>query len=155
MERERHRHGAHFRESIVIRVTPAAAFAYLGDPATATIIDPAVASYETSTLPMRVGTVNTVKVRMFGLRLTMVTQVLTWDEGHRMVIESVRPARPVKASATHLFEPHADGTLYTWAMEFVPTGLGGGLAAWFFRRFMQRNARRQQTLLKRALEDGR
>lgn len=144
MEGSRPHAAAHFRESIVLNASPSAAFAYLGDPSTASIIDPAVISYEPSTNPMAVGTVNTIKVRMFGLRLTMTSQVLAWEEGERMVMASVRPAKPVKATATHTFEPHAEGTLYTWAMEFVPSGFGGGLAAKFMRRFMQQNARKQQ-----------
>lgn len=152
MKTERHPHAAHFSESIDLKVSPAAAFAYLGDPTTATIIDPAVVSYEPSSVPMAVGTVNTVKVRMFGLRLTTVTRVLVWEEGRRMVIESVRPSKPVKGIATHLFEPHPEGTLYTWAMEIVPTGFGGRLAAKFFRRFMQRNARKQQLRFKEQIE---
>jgi hypothetical protein len=101
---------------------------------------------------MDVGTISTIKVRVFGLRLTTVTQVIIWEAGHRMVIESIRPSRPVKAIATHLFEPHAEGTLYTWAMEFVPVSFGGGPMANFFKRFMQRNARKQQALFKEALE---
>lgn len=145
-------HVSRFSESIVIRTSPEDAFAYLGDPATATKIDPAIISYAPDTVPMAVGTINTVKARMFGMRLTTVTQVLVWEPGRRMVIESVRPSRPVKGIATHLFEPHPDGTLYTWAMDIVPTGFGGGIAARFFRRFMQRNARKQQVLLKQALE---
>ena len=139
---ERRQYAARFSESIVIKASPEAAFAYLGNPETATTIDPAIVSYVTDTVPMAVGTINTVKARMFGLRLTTVTQVLIWEEGQRMVIESVRPSKPVKGIATHLFEVHAEGTLYTWAMEIVPTGFGGRFAAQFFRRFMQRNARR-------------
>src|SRR6185503_9503004 len=95
---------AHFSESIVIRTSPAAAFAYLADPDTARIIDPAVVSYVPDSLPMKVGTVNTIKVRMFGLRLTMQSRVLEWEEGRRMVMESVRPAKPARATAVHLFE---------------------------------------------------
>lgn len=141
---EPHRHVSHFSESIVLRASPGEAFAYLGDPTTATTIDPAVISYVSNTNPMTVGTVNTIKVRLFGLRLTMMSQVLSWKEGDSMVIESIRPAAPVKAVATHTFEPHPDGTLYTWAMEFVPTGFGGRLAAKFMCRFMHQNARKQQ-----------
>lgn len=42
-----------------------------------------------------------------------------------VVIESVKPARPFKARATHLFERHELGTtLYTSSMEIIPTGAG-------------------------------
>jgi hypothetical protein len=143
---------ARFSESIVIKVQPSDAFAYLGNPETATIIDPAVLSYLPDTVPMAVGTINTVKVRMFGLRLTTVTRVLIWDAGRRMVIESVRPSRPVKGIATHTFDPHPEGTLYTWSMEIVPTFVGGRFFAAFFCRFMRMNARRQQARFKQAME---
>lgn len=145
---------ASFRESIVINVSPEAAFAYLGDPDTASVIDPAVVSYVSDTNPMGVGSVNTVRVRLFRLpfALTTTTHVLEWEPGHRMVIESVRPARPVKGTATHLFEPHPLGTLYTWAMEITPTGVGGGILAPIFARFMRSNALRQQGRFKATME---
>jgi hypothetical protein len=146
------RRAARFSESIVIKAPPSDAFAYLGNPETATIIDPAVVSYVPDTVPMAVGTTNTVKVRMFGLRLTTVTRVLVWEEGRRMVIESVRPSRPVKGIATHTFASHAEGTLYTWSMEIVPTLVGGRFFAAFFCRFMRMNARRQQARFKQAME---
>jgi Polyketide cyclase / dehydrase and lipid transport len=110
-----------FTESIVMRTTPEKAFAYLGDPATATIVDPAVISYEPDSIPMRAGTRNRVRARLGVIAVTMTTQVLSWEEGRRMVIESVRPSRPFKATATHRFDSHRDGTLYTWSMEFAPT----------------------------------
>ena len=145
---------ATFSESIVIEVSPEVAFAYLGDPDTASVIDPAVVSYVSDTNPMGVGSVNTVRVRLFRLpfALTTTTRVLEWEPGHRMVIESVRPARPVKGTATHLFEPHPLGTLYTWAMEITPTGVGGGILAPIFARFMRTNARRQQGRFKATME---
>lgn len=136
----------------MIKVRPSEAFAYLGNPETATVIDPAVVSYVPDTVPMAVGTINTVKVRMFGLRLTTVTRVLAWDEGRRMVIESVRPSRPVKGIATHTFDSHPEGVLYTWSMEIVPTFIGGRFFAAFFCRFMRMNARRQQARFKQAME---
>lgn len=148
---------AAFSESIVIEASPEDAFAYLGDPNTASVIDPAVVSYVSDTNPMGVGSVNTVRVRLFRLPfvLTTTTRVLEWEPGHRMVIESVRPARPVKGTATHLFEPHPLGTLYTWAMEITPTGVGGGILAPIFARFMRSNARRQQERFKAIMErDG-
>lgn len=151
-ENNRTRGTVSFSESIVIKASPEDAFAFLGDPTTAERIDPAIISYVPDTVPMAVGTINTVRARIFGMRLTTVTRVLVWESGRRMVIESVKPSSPVKGIATHLFEPHADGALYTWSMDIVPTGFAGGVAARFFRRFMQRNAVAQQVLLKQALE---
>ena len=143
-----------FSESIVMRTSPERAFSYLADPATAHVIDPAVISYEPDTLPMRAGTTNTVRVRMYGIPTTMVSRTLEWEQGRRMVIESIRPARPVRGRATHLFEPHPDGVRYTWSMEMEPTGFGGRLAARLMTMLMRRNARRQQVRFKRAMEEG-
>ena len=141
-----------FSESIVIYATPERAFAYLADPATAPVIDPAVISYEPDSLPMRAGTTNTIRVRMFGIPVTMRSRTLEWEEGRRMVLESIEPARPVRGRATHLFEPLPDGVRYTWSMEIVPSGFGGRLAARLMTVLMRRNARRQQARFKRVLE---
>ncbi len=141
-----------FRETVVIHASPAAAFAYLANPATAPVIDPAVLSYEPDSLPMRAGTMNTIRVRMYGVPMTMTSRVLEWEEGRRMVIESVRPSRPMRAVATHLFEPHPDGVRYTWSMEMIPNGRGGRLLARLMTLLMRRNARRQQLRFKRVME---
>jgi hypothetical protein len=143
-----------FSESIVIRASPAAAFAYLADPSTASVIDPAVLSYEPDSLPMRAGTRNTIRVRMYGVPMTMVSVTREWEEGRRMVMESARPARPVRGAATHLFERHPEGTRYTWSMEMTPNGPGGCLLARIMSVVMRRNARRQQARFKRIMETG-
>ena len=143
-----------FSETIVIKAPPEAAFAYLADPATAPVIDPAVLSYQPDSLPMRAGTTNTIRVRMYGFTTTMVSRTLEWDDGRRMVLESVRPARPVRGIATHVFEPHPEGTRYTWSMEITPTGLGGRILGRVMTVVMRRNARNQQARFKRAMETG-
>lgn len=143
-----------FSESIVIRSSPQAAFAYLADPATASVIDPAVISYEPDSLPLRLGTRNTIRVRMHGIPVTMVSQTIDWEEGRRMVLESVRPARPVRGTATHTFEAAPEGTLYTWSMEMTPTGFGGRVFGRVMTSVMRRNARKQQARFKRVMETG-
>lgn len=145
---------ASFAESIVLHTTPEAAFAYLGDPRTATTVDPAVISYESDTDPMDVGTVNHVRFRALGIPMSVTTRVLAWDVGRTMVIESIRPARPFVATATHQFDPHADGTRYTWSMAFRSTAPGGGIAAWIASRFMRRAARIQQARFSQLMEDA-
>lgn len=141
-----------FRESIVIQVAPAEAFAYLADPSTASVIDPAVISYEPDTDPMTAGTRNKIRFRMLGLRLTMYSQVIEWEPGQRMVIESLKPAWPVRGRATHTFETHDEGTLYTWAMDITPARPLGFLFAGIFSSFMKKNAQGQQHRFKAALE---
>jgi hypothetical protein len=143
-----------FSESIIIKSSPQAAFAYLADPATASIIDPAVISYVPDSLPMRIGTRNTIRVRMYGIPVTMVSRTIEWEEGRRMVIESVQPARPIRGTATHLFEEILEGTRYTWSMEITPTGFGGRFFGRVMTIAMRRNARKQQARFKRVMETG-
>jgi hypothetical protein len=101
---------------------------------------------------MRGGGINTIRVRMYGPPLTMTSRTLEWEEGRRMVMESVRPARTVRAVAAHSLEPHADGVRYTWSMEMIPNGPGAAVAARLMTLVMRRNARRQQARFKRAIE---
>lgn len=143
-----------FSESIDIGASAEAAFAYLADPVTAHVIDPAVISYEPDTIPMRVGTRNTIRTRMYGIPMTMVSRVVEWEDGRRMVMESVEPSRPMRAVATHLFESHPDGTRYTWSMEMAPTAAGGGLMCRLMTVVMRRNARRQQARFKAVMEES-
>jgi len=133
-----------FSESIVLPVSPNEAFAYLGDPTTATTVDPAVVSYESDMDPMDVGAHNKIRARMFGLVMSAESVVRTWTPGELMVIESTKPARPAKGIATHRFERHPEGTLYTWSMEFLPTVPGGSIAARIFAWGFRRAVRRQQ-----------
>lgn len=144
-----------FSESIILPATPADAFAYLGDPQTATAVDPAVVSYEPDSIPMRVGTKSRIKARLGVFPVSMTTQVKEWDEGKRMVIETVRPSRPFRATATHRFEPHPEGTLYTWSMDFVSTFPGGGLVAGLAAHMMRRAVRAQQLRFKQIMADAK
>lgn len=141
-----------FSESVFISATPEDAFDYLGDPRTARIIDPAVVYYRPERLPMGVGIRNHIKARGFGVPLRMISETKVWEPGRLMVIESVTPGRPFKATATHRFEPQHGGVVYTWRMEFAPNAIGGGIAAALACRFMRRNARKQQATFRRILE---
>lgn len=141
-----------FSESIVLKASPEEAFAYLGDPSTATEVDPAVISYEPDSIPMRAGTTSRVRARLGLLPVSMTTRVREWEEGRRMVIETVRPARPFRAVATHVFEPHPDGTIYTWSMEFFSTFPGGGIPAAAASMMMRRAVRAQQRRFKEIME---
>ena len=78
-----------FSESIILPVSPSEAFAYLGDPRTASIVDPAVISYSSDKDPMGVGAHNKVRARMFGVVMSMEASS-TWIPGELMVIESTR-----------------------------------------------------------------
>jgi len=146
---------AGFSESIVLWVSPQEAFAYLGDPSTATTVDPAVISYEPDCIPMKAGTTSRVRARLGLLPVSMTTRVRIWEEGRLMVIETVRPAHPFRAVATHLFEEHPEGTTYSWSMDFSPTLPGGGLVAALASRLMRRAVKAQQARFKEIMESRR
>jgi hypothetical protein len=84
------------------------------------------------------------------LRLTSLTTA--WEPGQRMELRSVRPSRPAVGLATHRFERCAEGTDYTWSMEFTPTGFGGRLTAAVAAVLFERNAKAQQERVRVVLE---
>lgn len=113
-----------FSVTIRIEATPAQVFWFLADPATASVIDPAVLSYEPEGGVMGLGSVNHIRLRMLGVRLRLTSETVGWEPGALMVFRSTKPGRPVVAIATHRFDTSIGGTIYTWSMEFVPTGVG-------------------------------
>lgn len=128
------------------------AFAFLADPATAHVIDPAVREYKPDSVPMRQGTRNLIRFRMWGIPMRIVSVVREWEPGRRMVMENVKPSWPVRAVATHSFEPDGESCTYTWAMEFRSSGAFGALIGRTFARFMHSNAKAQQRLLRDEVE---
>jgi len=84
--------------------------------------------------------------------LTSVT--LEWEPGERMGFRSIEPGRPAIGVATHRFEACPDGTLRTWTMDFVPTGVGGRVVAAVSAAIFERNAVAQQERVRRVLEAG-
>jgi hypothetical protein len=141
-----------FAERCRLPVPAPFAFAFLADPSTAPVIDPAVREYRPDRLPMDVGTRNLIRLRMWGIPLRVVSVVLEWEQGHRMVMENVKPRRPVTVTATHTFEPDGDACTYTWAMAFEAHGILGRLLGPRVARFMQANAKAQQVRLRAAVE---
>ena len=74
------------------------------------------------------------------------------EPGRRMVFRSITPRRPAIGVATHLFESCPEGTIYTWSMEFVPTGIGGRLMAGVSTVLFERNAQAQQERVRKVLD---
>jgi hypothetical protein len=141
-----------FSESTPLEVPAEYAFAFLADPSTAHVIDPAVREYKPDSLPMREGTRNLIRFRMWGIPLRVVSVVREWELGRRMVMENVKPSWPVRAVATHSFAPDGETCTYTWAMEFHSSGPFGALVGRIFARFMQSNAKAQQRLFQKEVE---
>jgi hypothetical protein len=141
-----------FSESARFGVPAEYAFAFLADPSTAHVIDPAVREYTPDSLPMRVGTRNVIRFKMWGLPVRVVSLVREWEPGRRMVMENVEPSRPVRADATHSFEPDGAGCTYTWEIEFLSSGPVGAVAARVFARFMRANAVAQQVRFREEVE---
>jgi hypothetical protein len=141
-----------FSMTTLIRATPDQVFWFLADPSTAAVIDPAVVSYEPEGGTMGVGIRNHIRTRMLGIPLSLVSETTGWEPGERMAFRSIEPGRPAIGLATHRFEACSEGTSYTWSMDFVPTGVGGRLAAVVAARTLERNAIAQQERVRRVLE---
>ena len=155
--RARLRHADHvasaqFSETITLRVPPEYAFDFLADPSTAPIIDPAVIDYRPDDLPMRQGVRVKIRMRAWGLPTTIESVVAEWVPGRRMVMQGVRPSRPMTVTATHTFDPSTEGCTYNWAMTFEPNAPLGRFVVTPSCRFMRRNAQRQQQRFKTHVE---
>ena len=135
-----------------IQATPAQVFWFLADPLTASVIDPAVVSYEPEGGVMGMGVRNHIRMKMLGIPVKLTSETIEWEPGRRMGFRSIKPRRPVIGVATHLFEPCPEGTLYTWSMDFVPTGVGGRLVAGLSAALLGRNAIAQGELVRKVLE---
>jgi Polyketide cyclase / dehydrase and lipid transport len=142
-----------FSVSTGFEVPAGYAFDFLADPSTAPVIDPAISEYVPDSRPMREGTRNRIRFRLWGLPVRAVSVVRVWEPGHRMVMANERPARPVRAVATHLFDPDGpDRCTYTWQIDFEPTVPLGGLPARLLCRAMRANANAQQQRFKAEVE---
>lgn len=97
-----------------------------------------IQSYEPEGGEMHEGGRNHIRMRAFGLPMQVVSVTREWQPPHRMVLENVKPNRPVRMTLTQTFEPHPDGTLLTYHADIQ----GFGLAAALFRWFVARNFRR-------------
>ena len=127
-----------FEDSVVLPVGPDRAFAIIGDPRNGPKIDPMITRYEPEGGLMREGGRNNIRGRAFGIPFRVVSVTREWDPPRRMVIENVKPARPVRMTLTQTFEPHPDGTLLTYRADID----GFAPAAAVFRWFVARNFRR-------------
>jgi len=141
-----------FSVTTLIRATPDQVFWFLADPSTAPVIDPAVISYEPIGGTMGLGVRNRIRMKMFGIPLTVMSETIEWEPAERMAFRSIEPGRPAIGLATHRFEACPDGTLYTWSMDFVPTGVGGRIAAALSAAMFERNAIAQQERVRRVLD---
>jgi hypothetical protein len=65
----------------VLEVPAHYAFNFLADPATAKVIDPAILEYRPDPLPMRLGTRNAIRLRMWGVPLRATSIVQEWQPG--------------------------------------------------------------------------
>ena len=106
------------------------------------MIDPAVMSYEPEGGAMGLGVRNHIRMKMLGIPVKLTSETIEWEPGRRMGFRSIKPARPAIGVATHLFERCPEGSLYTWSMEFVPTGVGGRAIAGLSAALLRRNAMR-------------
>jgi hypothetical protein len=141
-----------FSVSVVIRAERSEVFWCVADPSNAPRIDPAVVRYEPDGGTMGLGVRNHIRVKMLGVPLNVTSETIDWAPPERMGFRSIKPARPTIGVATHLFSPCPGGTLYTWSMDFVPTGTGGLILAVAGSALLRRNAVAQQERVREMLE---
>jgi hypothetical protein len=135
-----------------IQATPDQVFWFIADPSTASIIDPAVVSYEPEGGAMGMGVRNHIRMKMLGVPLKLTSETIEWEPGRRMGFRSIKPGRPAIGVATHSFEAGPGGTVYTWSMDFVPTGFGGRVMAGLSAALLKRNAAAQGERVRKVLE---
>lgn len=104
----------------------------------------------TSPLPLRPGSTQAwamtyAKGKEASLRVTAL------DPGRREQLETVSAPMNVKPTLTYTFEPAGEGTRFTRAMEFSPTGVTR-LMETFLRRMMKKNNADYVRNLKKVLE---
>lgn len=97
-----------------------------------------IQSYKPEDGEMHEGGRNHIRMRAFGLPMRVISVTREWTPPHRMVLENVKPNRPVRMTLTQTFEPHPDGTLLTYRADIE----GFRPAAALFRWFVARNFRR-------------
>jgi hypothetical protein len=141
-----------FSESVEFAVPGPYAYAFLTDVSTGKEIDPAVIEYVSEPYPPRIGTINRICFRMWGLRWRATTIVEELVENCRCVIRSLKPSWPLKMRVVHSFESTASGCTYTWAMEFTTRNPIGIPLAIMMNRFFHENARAQQRRFKAIVE---
>ena len=133
-----------------VRTSPEETFAFVAEPANGPRFDPTIHSISSDPYPMRLGSRNTVRIRLFGLPVRSETRVVAFEPGRSMTILSERPIWPMRARAIHVFEPDSEGTRYTYRVELsAARGMGWLVsrlgASW--RRSTERAARNLEALL--------
>ena len=137
---------------VVVRVmsSPPGTFEFVAEPANGPRFDPTILEISTEPYPMRLGSRNTVRMRMLGLPIRATSRVVEFEPGIRMTIESERPSWPARVRATHHFAPDGDGTRYTYRVE-ISAASGTGwlvrLLASSWRSGAERAARRLEEIL--------
>jgi hypothetical protein len=104
------------------------------------LIDPGVRTWQPDTDPAGVGTRYAIRGRLGGVPFRATSEVTTWEVNQRAVFRNVRPAWPLRIVATHMFEPVADGTRYTWRIDVTGPPPVSWLIASLFRRSMAAQA---------------
>ena len=139
-----------FTETLFLRVPPEEAFEFVAEPANGPSFDPTIVAITTDPYPMRVGSINRVTARLFGIPVRALSRVVEFEPGCRMVVESVRPTWPARVRAIHRLEPVEGGTRYDYTVEYRPARFGrlfARLACASMRRTTHAAARRLTAIL--------
>jgi hypothetical protein len=128
-------------------------FAAVMSPEIAPKIDPAVKRWEPDRRPIGVGTTFEIRGKFQWLPIRGTSKVTVWDPPHRGEFEGLRPTRPLKVHAAHVFQPDGAGTRYTWKQTFLHTGPVGRLAMRVLGPLVDRTIVDQQRTLAAWLDE--
>lgn len=87
-------------------------------PEIAPLIDPAVREWRPDRQPVDVGTRFTIRAKLGLLPIRGTSEVTRWEPPRAATFVSVKGSGPMRMTATHTFAPVANGTHYTWCIEF-------------------------------------
>lgn len=142
-----------FEGSVVLPLPPERAFKVVGDPGNGPRIDPMILSYSPEGGSMREGGRNHIRLRAFGLPMRVESITREWKPPHRMVLENVKPSRPVRMTLTQTFESHPEGTLLTYHADIFGFRPAASLFRWFVARNFQRAIPRLLDLIQTGSPD--
>ncbi len=77
-----------------IQATAAQVLWFHADPLTASVIDPAVVSYEPEGGVMGMGVRNHIRMKMLGIPVKLTSETIEWEPGTRMGFRSIKPGAP-------------------------------------------------------------
>jgi hypothetical protein len=109
-----------FTEILELGCTPDEIFWYLISPETASTVDPTIVEWRSEVFPPKVGTLNHLKAKAFGVSMRMTSRFTEFDPPRRMVVEGVRPPMAKWTRSIHDLQAVPGGMRYTNTVDMRP-----------------------------------